>query len=158
MFSAAIFVNVLVFCSHGKTRKLPLQACNSRVSLLLLCNIVLMQFTFSRTNSLQEECLKNHFPPSSYLMKECHMSPCVLLQVGLIVFMALIGSDVPAKEAEIGLVDGIFTRMQSRESVSVGLSTFMIDLKQVLQPRTNTTFSYTNAVKKQIRVHQCGWV
>lgn len=45
--------------------------------------------------------------------------------------MALIGSDVPAKEAEIGLVDAIFTRMQSRESVSVGLSTFMIDLNQV---------------------------
>ncbi|XP_059909797.1 mutS protein homolog 5 isoform X3 [Gadus macrocephalus] len=54
-----------------------------------------------------------------------------LKQVGLAVFMALIGSDVPAKEAEIGLVDGIFTRMQSRESVSVGLSTFMIDLNQV---------------------------
>lgn len=52
-------------------------------------------------------------------------------KVGLIVFMALIGSDVPAKEAEIGLVDGIYTRMQSRESVSVGLSTFMIDLNQV---------------------------
>lgn len=51
--------------------------------------------------------------------------------MGLIVFMALIGSDVPAKEAEIGLVDGIFTRMQSRESVSMGLSTFMIDLNQV---------------------------
>ncbi|XP_034466474.1 mutS protein homolog 5 isoform X3 [Hippoglossus hippoglossus] len=54
-----------------------------------------------------------------------------LKQAGLIVFMALIGSNVPAKEAEIGLVDGIFTRMQSRESVSVGLSTFMIDLNQV---------------------------
>ncbi|XP_069552113.1 mutS protein homolog 5 [Brachyistius frenatus] len=56
-----------------------------------------------------------------------------LKQVGLIVFMALIGSDVPAKEAEIGLVDGIFTRMQSRESVSVGLSTFIIDLNQMAQ-------------------------
>ncbi|XP_053288952.1 mutS protein homolog 5 [Pleuronectes platessa] len=56
-----------------------------------------------------------------------------LKQVGLIVFMALIGSNVPAKEAEIGLVDGIFTRMQSRESVSVGLSTFMIDLNQMAQ-------------------------
>lgn len=66
------------------------------------------------------------------------MSLWVPVQVGLIVFMALIGSDVPAKEAEIGLVDGIFTRMQSRESVSMGLSTFMIDLKQVLQPLTNT--------------------
>lgn len=46
--------------------------------------------------------------------------------------MALIGSDVPAKGAEIGLVDAIFTCMPGRESVSVGLSTFMIDLNQVV--------------------------
>ncbi|XP_031708350.1 mutS protein homolog 5 isoform X2 [Anarrhichthys ocellatus] len=62
-----------------------------------------------------------------------------LKQVGLIVFMALIGSDVPAKEAEIGLVDGMFTRMQSRESVSVGLSTFMIDLNQMAQALNSST-------------------
>ncbi|KAM8734174.1 mutS protein homolog 5 [Acanthopagrus schlegelii] len=62
-----------------------------------------------------------------------------LKQVGLIVFMALIGSDVPAKEAEISLVDGIFTRMQSRESVSVGLSTFMIDLNQMAQALNSST-------------------
>ncbi|XP_073340723.1 mutS protein homolog 5 [Pagrus major] len=62
-----------------------------------------------------------------------------LKQVGLIVFMALIGSDVPAKEAEIGLVGGIFTRMQSRESVSVGLSTFMIDLNQMAQALNSST-------------------
>ncbi|KAM9353958.1 LOW QUALITY PROTEIN: mutS protein homolog 5 [Symphorus nematophorus] len=62
-----------------------------------------------------------------------------LKQVGLIVFLALIGSDVPAKEAEIGLVDGIFTRMQSRESVSVGLSTFMIDLNQMAQALNSST-------------------
>ncbi|XP_059194405.1 mutS protein homolog 5 isoform X3 [Centropristis striata] len=62
-----------------------------------------------------------------------------LKQVGLIVFMALIGSNVPAKEAEIGLVDGIFTRMQSRESVSVGLSTFMIDLNQMAQALNSST-------------------
>uniref|UniRef100_A0A665UGW8 DNA mismatch repair proteins mutS family domain-containing protein n=1 Tax=Echeneis naucrates TaxID=173247 RepID=A0A665UGW8_ECHNA len=53
--------------------------------------------------------------------------------------MALIGSDVPAKEAEIGLVDGVFTRMQSRESVSVGLSTFMIDLNQMAQALNSST-------------------
>nr|XP_015805973.2 mutS protein homolog 5 isoform X1 [Nothobranchius furzeri]XP_054597170.1 mutS protein homolog 5 isoform X1 [Nothobranchius furzeri] len=62
-----------------------------------------------------------------------------LKQVGLIVFMALIGSDVPAKEAEIGLVDGIFTRMQSRESVSLGLSTFMIDLNQMAVALNSST-------------------
>uniref|UniRef100_A0A3B4BAL3 MutS protein homolog 5 n=1 Tax=Periophthalmus magnuspinnatus TaxID=409849 RepID=A0A3B4BAL3_9GOBI len=62
-----------------------------------------------------------------------------LKQVGLIVFMALIGSNVPAKEAEIGLVDGIFSRMQSRESVSVGLSTFMIDLNQMALALNSST-------------------
>ncbi|KAK7156797.1 hypothetical protein R3I94_006744 [Phoxinus phoxinus] len=62
-----------------------------------------------------------------------------LKQVGLIVFMALIGSDVPAKAAEIGLVDAIFTRMHSRESVSVGLSTFMIDLNQMAHSLNHST-------------------
>ncbi|KAJ8377936.1 hypothetical protein AAFF_G00249990 [Aldrovandia affinis] len=62
-----------------------------------------------------------------------------LKQVGLIVFMALIGSDVPAKEAEIGLIDSIFTRMQSRESVSLGMSTFMIDLNQMAHALNNST-------------------
>ncbi|XP_041844810.1 mutS protein homolog 5 [Melanotaenia boesemani] len=62
-----------------------------------------------------------------------------LKQVGLIVFMALIGSDVPAKEAEISVVDGIYTRMKGRESVSVGLSTFMIDLNQMAQALNSST-------------------
>ncbi|XP_077383982.1 mutS protein homolog 5 isoform X1 [Festucalex cinctus] len=62
-----------------------------------------------------------------------------LKQVGLIVFMALIGSDVPAKGAEIGLVDAIFTCMPGRESVSVGLSTFMIDLNQMSQTLNSGT-------------------
>lgn len=76
----------------------------------------------------------------------------LILQVGLIVFMALIGSDVPAKEAEIGLVDGIFTCMQSRESVSVGLSTFMIDLNQVSHAHTKTQKSHDN---KQLPLCMC---
>ena len=45
--------------------------------------------------------------------------------MALIVYMAQIGSFVPAESAVIGLVDGIFSRIQTRESVSVGLSTFM---------------------------------
>ncbi|XP_031748203.1 mutS protein homolog 5 isoform X1 [Xenopus tropicalis] len=62
-----------------------------------------------------------------------------LKQVGLIVFMSMIGSFVPAAEAEIGPVDGIFTRIQSLESVSLGLSTFMIDLNQVARAVNNAT-------------------
>lgn len=45
--------------------------------------------------------------------------------------MALVGSFVPAEEAEIGIIDAIFTRIHSCESISLGLSTFMIDLNQV---------------------------
>ncbi|XP_073494106.1 mutS protein homolog 5 [Phyllobates terribilis] len=62
-----------------------------------------------------------------------------LKQVGLIVFMAMVGSYVPASYAEIGPIDGIFTRLQTRESVSLGLSTFMIDLNQVARAVNNAT-------------------
>lgn len=57
--------------------------------------------------------------------------PLLLLQVGLLVFMAHLGSFVPAEVALIGMVDRIFTRIRTRETVSVGLSTFMVDLNQV---------------------------
>ena len=57
----------------------------------------------------------------------------VLFQVALIVFLAHIGSFVPAEEAHIGLTDAIYTRVRTQESVSVGLSTFMIDLNQARQ-------------------------
>ncbi|KAM4696206.1 mutS protein homolog 5 [Rhinophrynus dorsalis] len=60
-------------------------------------------------------------------------------QVGLIVFMSMVGSYVPASRAEIGPIDGIFTRIQTRESVSLGLSTFMIDLNQVARAVNNAT-------------------
>ncbi|XP_004621345.2 mutS protein homolog 5 isoform X1 [Sorex araneus] len=62
-----------------------------------------------------------------------------LKQVGLITFMALVGSFVPAEEAEIGAVDAIFTRIHSCESVSLGLSTFMIDLNQMAKAVNNAT-------------------
>ncbi|XP_061413891.1 mutS protein homolog 5 isoform X1 [Lethenteron reissneri] len=54
-----------------------------------------------------------------------------LKQVGLMVFMALIGSFVPAEEAEIGLLDGLYSRVQTSESISTGASTFIIDLNQM---------------------------
>ena len=45
--------------------------------------------------------------------------------------MAQIGSWVPAEKAVIGVVDGIYTRIRTTESVSIGMSAFMIDLNQV---------------------------
>ncbi|XP_059034861.1 mutS protein homolog 5 isoform X6 [Mustela lutreola] len=67
-----------------------------------------------------------------------------LKQVGLITFMALVGSFVPAEEAEIGAVDAIFTRIHSCESISLGLSTFMIDLNQQVAKAVN------NATKQSL--------
>ncbi|KAL6056931.1 MutS protein 5 [Balamuthia mandrillaris] len=54
-----------------------------------------------------------------------------LKQVGLITFLAHVGSFVPAEESTIGLTDRIFSRIYSRESVAVQSSSFMIDLQQV---------------------------
>ena len=56
---------------------------------------------------------------------------CYSKQVALIVFLAHVGSFVPAAEATIGLTDRIFTRIASQESVSVPQSTFLIDLSQL---------------------------
>lgn len=54
-----------------------------------------------------------------------------LKQVALIVYMAHVGSFVPAESATIGLTDKILTRISTRESVSKVQSAFMIDLQQV---------------------------
>ncbi|KAJ8305871.1 hypothetical protein KUTeg_016416, partial [Tegillarca granosa] len=62
-----------------------------------------------------------------------------LKQVALIVYLAHIGSFVPAEEAAIGPVDRIFTRIKSFESVSVGLSTFMLDINQMSEALRNAT-------------------
>jgi DNA mismatch repair protein MSH5 len=54
-----------------------------------------------------------------------------LKQNALIVYLAHIGSFVPAERATIGLTDKILTRISTRESVSRNHSAFMIDLQQV---------------------------
>ena len=55
-----------------------------------------------------------------------------LKQVALIVYMAHIGSFVPAEEAIVGITDKILTRVAAKETVSNIHSAFAIDLKQVL--------------------------
>lgn len=51
-----------------------------------------------------------------------------LKQVALIVYMAHIGSFVPAQESLIGITDKILTRITTRESVTDSASSFMLDL------------------------------
>ncbi len=52
-------------------------------------------------------------------------------QVALITLMAQIGSFVPATEANIGVVDKIFTRVGASDDLSMGQSTFMVEMMEV---------------------------
>ncbi|CAG8389755.1 unnamed protein product [Penicillium salamii] len=52
-------------------------------------------------------------------------------QVALIVFLAQVGSFVPAESAELGITDKILTKLNTQESVSKIQSTFMGDLQQI---------------------------
>jgi DNA mismatch repair protein MutS len=54
----------------------------------------------------------------------------LLRQTALIVLMAQMGSYVPAAEAEIGLVDKIFTRVGASDNLSRGESTFMVEMTE----------------------------
>jgi DNA mismatch repair protein MutS len=54
----------------------------------------------------------------------------ILRQTGLIVLMAQMGSFIPAKAAEIGLVDKIFTRVGASDNLSSGESTFMVEMNE----------------------------
>ncbi|MEG0942615.1 MAG: DNA mismatch repair protein MutS [Angelakisella sp.] len=60
-------------------------------------------------------------------------------QVALITLMAQIGCFVPAKNAKIGIVDAIFTRVGASDDLSTGQSTFMVEMTEVAQILKNAT-------------------
>ncbi|CEI58766.1 DNA mismatch repair protein MutS [Candidatus Portiera aleyrodidarum] len=61
-------------------------------------------------------------------------------QNAIIVLLTYIGSYVPAKYAEIGPIDKIFTRIGSYDDLSSGNSTFMIEMKETANILNNATF------------------
>lgn len=60
-------------------------------------------------------------------------------QVALIVLMAQVGSFVPAKEAKIGVVDRIFTRVGAYDDLSMGQSSFMVEMSETANILNNAT-------------------
>ena len=63
----------------------------------------------------------------------------VLRQTAIICLLAQIGSFVPAKHAEIGVLDRIFTRVGSSDNISAGESTFMVEMNESANILNNIT-------------------
>ena len=67
-------------------------------------------------------------------------------QTAIITIMAQMGSFVPAAEARIGIVDKIFTRVGASDDLSMGQSTFMLEMSEV-------AFILENATKKSLIIY-----
>ena len=63
----------------------------------------------------------------------------LLRQTALITLLAQIGSFVPAESARIGLVDKIFTRVGASDNISLGESTFMVEMTEASNILNNVT-------------------
>ncbi len=63
----------------------------------------------------------------------------ILRQTALIVLLAQMGSFVPAASAKIGLVDKIFTRVGASDNISMGESTFMVEMNETASILNNVS-------------------
>ncbi|XP_077722647.1 DNA mismatch repair protein Msh3 isoform X1 [Canis aureus] len=77
-------------------------------------------------------------------------------QVALITIMAQIGSYVPAEEATIGIVDGIFTRMGAADNIYKGQSTFMeelMDTAEIIRQATSQSLVILDELGRGTSTH-----
>ena len=101
--------------------------------------------------------IETQLPPGeSYVPNDIHLDPdgqqimiitgpnmagksALLRQTALIVLLAQIGSFVPAEAAKIGLVDKIFTRVGASDNISLGESTFMVEMTEAANILNNVS-------------------
>ncbi len=88
-------------------------------------------------NDLDLDALKNQI----HLITGPNMAgkSTYLRQVGLIVFMAQIGSFVPAESARMGIVDKLFTRVGASDNLAGGESTFLVEMNEAANILNNAT-------------------
>ncbi|KAJ4468951.1 muts domain V-domain-containing protein [Lentinula lateritia] len=98
---------------------------------------------FTNTTEVDTQLEENHLKLWNSVLLCTGANACgksvYLKQIALIQYMAQIGCFVPAEAATLGIVDKIFTRISTRESVSKVQSAFMIDLNQVSLALRNCT-------------------
>ncbi|KAJ3865547.1 muts domain V-domain-containing protein [Lentinula novae-zelandiae] len=98
---------------------------------------------FTNTSEVDTQLEENHLKLWHSVLLCTGANACgksvYLKQIALIQYMAQIGCFVPAEAATLGIVDKIFTRISTRESVSKVQSAFMIDLNQVSLALRNCT-------------------
>ena len=64
------------------------------------------------------------------------------MQVALIVIMAQMGSAVPAKFASVGVVDKLFTRVGTSDSIETNSSSFMVEMQETAHIVNHATERY----------------
>jgi DNA mismatch repair protein MutS len=136
-----------------------LDVCLSLKEVALRCNYVRPQVDLSGQLVIQEgrhPVIENILEPGSFVPNDTRLDPKVeqvhiitgpnmagkstyLRQVGLIVLLAQIGSYVPAKSAQIGLVDRIFTRVGATDYLTLGQSTFLVEMIETANILNNAT-------------------
>jgi len=100
---------------------------------------------------IEQSSLEERFVPNDTLL-DCEENQLVILtgpnmagkstymrQVALITLMAQMGGFVPAREAQIGLVDRIFTRIGAADFLSRGQSTFMVEMNETANILNNAS-------------------
>ncbi len=82
---------------------------------------------------IPNDCLLNNSDQRTMILTGPNMAgkSTFMRQVALITYMAHIGSFVPAKSADICIVDRIFTRIGASDDLAVGQSTFMVEMIEV---------------------------
>ena len=100
---------------------------------------------------VEQFCEDGYFVPNDTLLDTNHNRLALITgpnmagkstymrQVALITLMAQIGSFVPAREARIGIVDKIFTRVGASDDLASGQSTFMLEMNEVAAILKNAT-------------------
>jgi DNA mismatch repair protein MutS len=160
-----LFLEVREKISQEKQRLQKIASCIALLDVLSSLAELASQRSYNRPSVNQEERIRivdgRHpvieatneepfIPNDTYLDREAEQILIVtgpnmggkstyLRQVALICILAQMGSFVPASEAEIGLVDRVFTRIGAMDFLSVGQSTFMVEMLETANILNNAT-------------------